>query len=78
MNRTHTIKHSVIQIRDTQGHTINIVPNYRELTENSEQTVSDQGDQNDQSVTVSDKQDDNTNIQTEYGRISRKQERHTY
>ena len=39
---THTNKKSDIQISDTQGHTINIVPNSRELTENSEQTVSDQ------------------------------------
>ena len=34
-------KHSDIQISDTQGHTINIVPNNRELTMNIEQTVSD-------------------------------------
>ena len=38
---TYMNKHSDIQISDTQGHTINIVPNNRELTENSEQTVSD-------------------------------------
>ena len=34
-------KHSDIQISNTQGHTINIVPSNIELTENSEQTVSD-------------------------------------
>ena len=38
---TYINKHSDIQISDTQGHTINIVPNNRELTENSEQTVID-------------------------------------
>ena len=58
MNRTHTVKHSDIQISDTQGHTINIVPN------NSEQTVSDQGDQHEHSVTVRDKQDDSINTGT--------------
>ena len=35
---THTVKHGDILICDTQGHTINILLN------NSEQTVSDQGD----------------------------------
>ena len=49
---THTNKNSDIQIGDTQGHTINIVPNSRKLTEDSEQTVSDQCDQ---SVTVTNK-----------------------
>ena len=34
-------KHGDIQSSDTQGHTINIVPNNRKLTENSEQTVSE-------------------------------------
>ena len=48
-NRTHMVKHSEIQISDTQGHTINIV------SYNSVQTISDQGDQSDQIVTVSDK-----------------------
>ena len=56
MKRTHIVKHSDIQIRDTQGHAMNIVPN------NGLQTVSDQGNQRDQSVTVSDKQDDNINM----------------
>ena len=54
-NRKHTNKHSNIQISDTQGHTVNIVPNNRELTENSEKTVSDNH---------IDKQDNNINTQT--------------
>ena len=37
----YTNKHSDIQTSDTQGHTINIVPNNTEVTENSEQTGGD-------------------------------------
>ena len=36
---TYVNKHSDMQSSHTQGHTINIVPNNRELTENIEQTV---------------------------------------
>ena len=35
-------KHNSIQVSDTQEHTNNIVSNNRDLTERSEQTVSDQ------------------------------------
>ena len=49
---TYMRKHSDIQISDTQGHTIYIVPNDRGLTENRKQTGSDQH---------MDKQDDSIN-----------------
>ena len=58
MNRIHKIKHSDIQISDTQGHAVNIMPNNRT---NNEQIVSDQGDHS--HVSVSDKQDDNIKTQ---------------
>ena len=62
-------KHNNIQVHDTQEHTINIVLNNGELTESSEQTISDQH---------MDKDDDNINTQTWYGMISMTPDKYMY
>ena len=60
-------KHNNFQVYDTQEHTINFVPNNRELTERSKQTVS---------IQHMDKHHDHINTQTQYWQ-DQEETRHT-